>query len=257
MAEDSDGRIRIGWAREDRAHDTLVKTLARRVVIEGATWDIADSLEHMWIWAGPSGEPDFKVGGELDLSKFSARPIRLHGKLGGQPLAPEASMYRKLLLAFDLATPRPQLVIVARDGDGRVSERRRGFARVVEFCPSSFPAILAMPEPESEAWFICGFQPRTPVEHTRLAELRNRLSFDPIIQSHRLTSRPNDTVTDAKRVLVALVGDDHERRDAGVHETPLAQLARHGEHAGLAEFLDALRRHLLPLLDPRGRPTPS
>lgn len=253
MVSDSDGSVRIGWAREDRAHDTLVKTLARRVVIEGASWDIADHLEHMWTWAGPGGEPEFKVGADIDVSQFSTRRIRLHGKLGDQPLAPEARMYRQLLLAFDLATPRPQLVIIARDGDGRASQRRRGFAQVVEFHDFDFPIILALPEPESEAWFICGFSPKTPVEHALLAELRDRLSFNPVTQPHRLTSQPKDAVTDAKRVLVALVGDGHERRDAGVHETPLPVLARHGEHAGLAEFLDELRRHLLPLLDPRAR----
>jgi hypothetical protein len=173
MAEDNDGLIHIGWAREDRAHDTLVQVLARRVVIEGASWDIADSLEHMWVWAGPHGEPEFKVGSPIDFSKLGgARRIRLHGKLGGQSLAPEASMHRKLLFAFDLATPQPQIVIIARDFDGRLNERRRGFAQVVEFCRFDFPVILAMPEPESEAWFLCGFQPSTPVEHTQLAELR-------------------------------------------------------------------------------------
>ena len=248
-----DGITRIGWAREDRAHDTLVKSLARRVVIEGASWDIDDHLDNMWIWAGPGGEPEFKLTSDPKLLGLGDRPLRLN-KIAGQPALPEAMFYRKLLLAFDQASPRPALVIFGRDGDRRASERRSGFEQVVTGLKWPFTAILAMPEPESEAWFVAGFTAKTKDEDARLGRVRESLNFDPVTQPHRLTSQPATADTDAKRVLAALVGDGHDRRDACL-ETELDTLAQNGAHAGLARLLDELREHLLPLLDPSARPT--
>lgn len=253
MASEIQGVTQIGWAREDRAHDTLVKTLARRVVLEGASWDIAPALDHMWSWAGPKGEAEFKITGKLEVRGPGGRPLRLHGKIAGEPLAPEARMYRRLLHAFDQASPRPQLVILARDADRRARERRRGFEQVATGLAWSFPIILAMPEPESEAWFLCGFEASSDTERDELAALRAALNFDPITQPHRLTSAPASADTDAKRVLAVLVGDDLDRRDACL-EVELERLAANGEGAGLARLLDELRAHLLPLLDPAAEP---
>jgi hypothetical protein len=251
MPSDLRGVVYIGWAREDRAHDMLVKTLAQRVVVEGASWPIADTLEQMWSWAGPNGEREFKIGTDVEPvgPGRSGRRLRRHGRIAGQPLAPEAGMYRKLLLAFEQATPRPELVILARDGDRRSEDRRRGFEQVVQNLQWSFAVILAMPEPESEAWFLCGFVPMSNVERAQHQALRTALSFDPITQPHRLTSQPADAHTDAKRVAKAILGDEIERRESCL-DTALEVLARNGELAGLARLIDDLGQHLLPRLDP-------
>lgn len=161
---------------------------------------------------------------------------------------------RRILLSFEQLTPRPEVVIVARDGDGRAEERRSGFEQVVQGMPWSFGVILAMPEPESEAWFICGFERMSDedkMRHTAFL-LTAELNFNPITEPHRLTSHPNDAPTDAKRVAAALFGDDHGRRNACL-EVPLATLVERGKHAGLARFIDDLRRVLVPLVDPSKR----
>lgn len=246
------GIVMIGWAREDRAHDILVKTLARRVVVGGASWNLADALEHMWRWAGPGGEAGFKIGGDVGLSRAGGRPLRLHGKIAGQRLEPEAGMYRRMLLAFDRAAERPDIVILARDGDGRAVERRRGFEQVVNGLTWEFAVILAMPEPESEAWFVCGFRAQDEAERAALAQVTAQLSFDPVTQPHRLTSRPNDAPTDTKRVLRQLLVTTEERKNACL-EVELEHLRRCGEHAGLARLLGDLEQHLLPLIDPAAR----
>ncbi|NVB42888.1 hypothetical protein G6O69_34020 [Pseudenhygromyxa sp. WMMC2535] len=242
--------IHIGWAREDSNHDLLVKQLARRVVVEGASWDLGDVLDDMWRWVGPMGEEAFKIGTKPELIGPGGRPLKLHGKIAGQPLKPEASMVRRLLTAFDMARPRPELVILARDGDGRVEERRAGFDQVVTGLEWDFPIILAMPEPEAEAWLVCGFDPRNDTEARRLEDLG--LNFNPRAQPERLTSRPNHAPTDAKRVLQALTDGDKARIEACL-DHPLDELGRRGERAGLGQLLADLREHLLPLLDPGAR----
>lgn len=161
-------------------------------------------------------------------------------------------MYRKLLHAFDQSTPRPEIVILARDGDGRARARRRGFTQVTEHLSWPFAVILAMPEPESEAWFICGFEARSDAERAAHAQLCARLSFDPVTQAHRLTSKPNDAATDAKRVLDGLCTDVTRRSTCLA--APLDLLAQRGARVGLADLLADLRAHLVPLLlDSRSR----
>jgi hypothetical protein len=164
-------------------------------------------------------------------------------------------MYRKLLHAFDQSSPRPAIVILARDGDGNAKARRRGFTQVVEHFSWPFAVVLAMPEPESEAWFICGFEPSSDAERATHTKLCARLSFNPVTKPHRLTSKPNDAATDAKRVLDGLCPDS-KRRTACL-TVPLDVLAQRGEQAGLAQLLADLREHLVPLLDPRPRSSAS
>lgn len=236
--------LHIGWAREDAAHDLLVKTLARRVVTESIEWLDDDMLEHMWRWAGFDGEQHHKLSSTPRLTLQSGRPIRRHGKINGEALAPEARMYRTILERFGHEQPRPVLVIIARDGDGRAEQRRRGFRQVVEGLTWPFEVVLALPEPESEAWFVCGFEPRDSEERARLDALKRELSFDPTMRPTRLTARPNDAPTDAKKVLARLTASDPDRQRACI-AGGLAELAERGRQIGLEQFLDDLRRHLL------------
>jgi len=246
----SSGHVVVGFAGEDEAHGVLVTTLARRAAVEQVDWLDDETLEHMWRWLGPRGDNDFRLSQDLELRRPGGRPIRLNSRIHGEPLRPEARMYRRILLAFEQLSPRPEIVIIARDGDGRADERRGGFEQIIEGLSWSFAAILAMPEPESEAWFIGGFEPTDESERARHGELlRGGLNFNPVTEPHRLTSQPNDAPTDAKRVAAALLGDKHDRRNACL-EMPLATLAERGKLAGLARFIADLRRILVPLVDP-------
>jgi hypothetical protein len=247
------GHIAVGLVAEDNAHVLLVQTLAYRVAVEHVHWLDAETLAVMCRWIGPRGHDDFKLPKDLEFSA-SGRKLRIHGKIGGEPLRPEAGMYRRILVAFEQLASVPEIVIIARDGDGRAEQRRSGFHQVVEGQSWSFPVILAMPEPESEAWIICGFEPETDLERRRYEELLRggQLSFDPVREPHRLTSRPNDAPTDAKRVEKALMGSDGTRRAACL-AIPLAMLAQRGDKAGLARFIDDLRRIFVPLVDPSSK----
>ena len=60
-------------------------------------------------------------------------------------------------------------------------------------------AAQTPPQPEIEGWIISGFLAKGE-ERAQLARIRNELSFDPTLESHRLTSHPNTSARDAKRV---------------------------------------------------------
>lgn len=238
--------LQIGWAREDSAHDVLVKTLARRVAVEAFHWLDLETIDCQWDWSGPNPELEPKLSGKV----FGAdgKRIRFHGHINGEPLAPEAGMYRVNLTAFKLRKPRPSLVIIAHDGDRRSEDRRRGFEQVIKGLEWPFEVILAMPEPESEAWFICGFEPRDSVEAAALEQLAASLSFDPRTSPGRLTAKRDDVPTSAKRVIDHLTGYDVDRRNACL-DHPLDDLVERGQgEVGLARFIADLRTHLPRLL---------
>lgn len=241
--------LHIGWDREDRGHDRLVKTIAEKVAIEAHAW-LDGVLEHTWSWKGPNNEDEPKLSGDIEIRGPGGKVVRVHGHVDGKPQLPAAHSMRKVLTAFECRDPRPEVVILAWDGDGQVEGRRAGFDQAHRSKPWPFPVILAMPEPESEAWFICGFEPRTPEERGRLDALTRELSFDPTKQPHRTTAHPNDASTDTKRVIARLTNDDVARRDACL-DHPLDELARRGELVGLARLIADLRAHLPPCFTTR------
>ena len=234
--------LHIGWVREDRAHDELVKTLAAKVARAHHDW-IDDSLDSMWSWKGPANEDEPKLSGRIKVPGPGGKPLRLHGRIAGESLLPEASMHRTVLTAFAHRDPRPSIVIIAHDGDGDSKQRRMGFMQVRDRLEWAFDVVLAMPEPEGEAWFICGFEPRDADERARLAALTRELSFDPTKQPERTTSRPNDAASDAKRILAKLTNRD-ALREAPCLDHSIDELMRRGRAVGLAEFIEDLSARL-------------
>ena len=234
--------VHIGWVREDRAHDDLIKTLAAKVALAHHDW-LDGVLDHVWSWKGPANEDEPKLSGRIEVRGPQGKPIRLHGRIAGEPLLPEASMYRTVLTAFAHRDPRPSIVIIAHDGDGDAKRRRMGFMQVRDKLEWTFDVVLAMPEPEGEAWFLCGFEPCDPDERARLDALTRELSFDPTKQPERTTSRPNDAASDAKRILAKLTDSDASR-EALCLEHSIDELMRRGRAVGLADFIDDLRAHL-------------
>lgn len=209
----------LGVACEDDGHFSAVTCLV----------DAALMAEHAWL------------DGILD----SCRSWRGHGHIDGAPLECEAGMWRKVLMLFCRCEPRPDVVVLVRDMDG-YGARRAGMEQVRRGIRWPFAVVIAAPQPEIEAWYVSGFAPMGPNERTALDELRRVLSFDPTHESHRLTSRPNDAVTDAKRVLGALCGGDRDRERLCLADSAL--LRQRGASNGLGAFLDEVDHRVLPAL---------
>lgn len=277
--------IRIAIACEDQAHRAMVTFLADRVVlaeaaVRGATWPDAETLQWARTFCGlvaDDAQPESsrfyhltRIEGDAAALEhrpaIGKRPIRDRGFIGGRPLEPEARMWRRLLLIFAAEQPRPDVLIVVRDTDGD-PRRLRGLSQALELMsefPEPWPVIAAIPHQDAEAWFVAGFVPRDEVESERLRQLRKDLSFSPPDEPHRLTAHPNNARTDAKRVLQLLIAGQDESRPPRTEELPelcermlsdLPLLEKRGADCGLANFLDAVRSKLVPLLT--GGPTHS
>jgi hypothetical protein len=236
----------IGVVGEDEGHFRVATALVDDVLTAEITWlhGILDSCRG---WIGlEANERWYKYSPEdaHDVRPFTIDgvTIRPQGWIAGEPLKLEASMWRKALLLLCHRMPRPDIVVLARDLDG-YPERRAGIEQVLHGFRWPFPIVVASPEPEIEAWVVSGFQPLHDGERAELEQLRRELSFDPTRQSHRLTSRPNDAATDAKRVLSRLCNDDPDREAACLQHAILHQ---RGEHNWARAFLDDVAQRIVP-----------
>jgi hypothetical protein len=226
-----------------------VTALIDDALVANIDW-LRDILESCRAWRGLHGAErwyKYAPGDAYDLRPLTidGMTIKPQGRIAGEPLKPEASMWRKVLLLFCHADPRPDIVVLARDLDGS-PDRRAGIEQVRDGLVWPFVIVAATPEPEIEAWIVSGFAPRNDDERARLEQVRRDLSFDPTRQSHRLTSHPNDAPTDAKRVLSRLCEDDGEREDACFERSVLRQRgALNGAHV----FLEEVDQLVVPIFD--------
>ncbi len=241
----------LGLACEDNGHFVAITRLIDDALVRGVDWIVAETVAFCRTWCGyEAGAPWSKCGGDDDAPRsfeIDGRRVPLHGKINGQALEDGAAMWRRVLARFAQLDPRPELVVLAQDGDGRERERRRGVnqVRYAKSISWPFPIVVAMPEPEIEAWHVAGFEPCNDAEQAALANLRADLPFDPRTASHRLTSQPNDAVTDAKRVLARLCGGDADRVVACLADVD--RLRERGGANGASAFLGEVDRDVVPL----------
>ncbi|MDX9722728.1 MAG: hypothetical protein RBU37_18415 [Myxococcota bacterium] len=248
--------IAIAVICEDRGHFEAVCHLADGTLVDGHPW-LDGILDVSRRWRGFNEQQSWSKFGEADeiLSQLPriGRQHR-HGYIAGEALKPEAAMWRKVLLALQHGSSPPEAVILVRDldrvGEGNNrSDRRAGAEQVRGKLMWSFQIALALAEPEVEAWHVAGFVACGDDERAQLDALRKELAFDPTTDSHRLSSHPNDSPRDAKRVLRRLCGHDEPRRERCLEDRGL--LRERGKHNGLARFLDELEEHILPLFGHR------
>jgi hypothetical protein len=219
----------IGFVGEDENHFRVVTSLVDDVLVARIEW-VRDILESCREWRGlRQGERWYKYSpddaDDLRPVTFDGVTIKPHGRIAGEPLKPEASMWRNVLMLFLRAEPRPDIVVLARDLDG-YPDRSAGIDQVRNGLSWPFQIVAATPEPEIEGWMVCGFVPQDDDERARLEQMRRELSFDPTLQSHRLTSHPNHAPTDAKRVLSRLCHD--RERPPKPWRSPSPRSAREG-----------------------------
>jgi hypothetical protein len=241
--------LTVGLACEDRGHFLAVTYLIDAELLAHHDW-LDGTLEYCRTWRGLAKDGSwykFDPSDAYDLRPFTVDGVRINplGHIGGQPLKPEAAMWRKVLLMFCHQDPRPDVVVLARDMDG-YPERLAGIVQVRDGLPWPFKVAVALAEPEVEAWHVCGFVPRDDEERARLRELKDELSFDPTVESHRLTSHPNDAPTDAKRVLDHLCREEADREADCLTDHEL--LRTRGTTNGLTAFRNDIAQYIVPLL---------
>lgn len=239
----------IGVACEDSGHFFAVSRLVDAALITRHTW-LDGIIEDCRRWRGLTADSlwykyDPRDANDLRPTVLDGHTFAPSGHIAGVSLKPEAGMWRKVLMLFCRCTPRPDVVVLARDLDGD-PRRREGIEQVVSGLRWPFEIAIATAQPEIEAWLVSGFVPADKAEHIRLTQLRKQLSFDPTTQSQRLTSHPNDAPTDAKRVLSELCGGDRARQERCLDDRAL--LHQRGVANGLRDFLDAIGQQIVPAL---------
>lgn len=220
----------------------LYSTLAERILREeGPVW-LADLLDAGGLqWTATTWKevkPLAQRRGLRSTGRGGAGAAKAHKAL---QLATFESDLEAVLLSHD----------VDRDADlpAQFHEERN------RFTPRSFEVFIATPDPESEAWILHGYEPRTAHERSTLETVTRDLSFDPCREPGRLRGdkRRGDTIRDIKEVLLLLAGNDNERLRSCFRDTPIKTLeeratGRAARSTRLDHYLGEVRQRLQPRL---------
>lgn len=247
---------------EDTAAAIATATIVDRVVHErGAQWqrDLWDeeqrSQQRRWRALRTDADRLTLDGLGTFSKKQNVAPSRrittLAPRRGGA-----AVEVAKFFAALDEADEQATLAVFACDLDGQAPDdalrehderasraKKNNSARAECF-------LLALAQPEFEAWFIAGFEPQTDEERARLEEQQRACGFDPRKQPERLQSN-SDGPRDAKNVLSALCASNKasdERVRACVERCSLDALESRCTDAQLRRFIDDVTKTLLPVL---------
>ena len=175
-----------------------------------------------------------------------------HGHFDGAPNMPGALMASsvfRIVRALRRVEPALVGVVLLWDLDQQPDERRGGIAQAVNDAESwaDFAIVVGLPCRMREAWAIAGFEPTDDEERARVADLRRELGFSPVEESHQLDAQDETAKRSAKRVLGLLTRGDADREARCWQEPPLETLVARGKDNGLAYFLEAVDRCLVPL----------
>lgn len=226
---------------EGSSDPETITTLADRVACAEHDWldGIIDSIRG-WTGATPA-EPCVYWSDIYKICEARGIPRAhgLHYGLGRRA----AIMALRLARTLDVS---PAAVLLVHDSDGDHDGWFKSLEAARADQSPDFAVVIGVAHPEREAWVLAGFEPRTPDEQARFAELRAELGFNPCEEGERLTSGREVNKKDAKRALRHLTDGDRDRALACVRETVLETLKARGEAIGLRAFLDELKERLAP-----------
>jgi len=240
--------IRLLVAAEDATGDRIARHVAD-LRMQQIDWVADSGLENVREWTAFGDQPWLAIRRVRDLFRERCRGsfFGMRGSFGREQGAEDTVSMRKLFLVVQ-ETAAPDILIVARDVDG--TDRREGFDRARRSGGWSFDIVGALAQPEAEAWLICTWAPHDELGQRCLAELRQELGFDPVAESHRLTST-SPSRKDAKdiRGRFDAVGPD----TASVFEaSDVATQRQRGAQNGLASYLRELDQKVAPRLGEHG-----
>lgn len=243
----------------------LLAGLVERVLRDKAPTWIVDNLDAPGVvlrWHPESAERDFfdihRLNDiELGLQRRGIRVRSVRGHFDGKPGGAGAAMARKVFHIVEALNRNDpgnaiEAIVLLWDVDQRSERRPDGVAIARDDAKkyATFKIVCGFPDPESEAWILAGIEPADDDEQQRLDAEHRALTFSPVAKAHLLRDKDDGALRNPKRVLHALIGADHDRKQRCWIEPPLARLRQHGTESGLAAFLDEIEAELLPLLDP-------
>jgi hypothetical protein len=198
-----------------------------------------------------------KIAERLDVS-------RTYGHFDGERGAPGARMLEtvfRIVRKLQANLPpdeRIEAIIVMWDMDKQGKGRHVGLAQAMRGAavPRGMKIVLACPNPIRETWILAGFDPCNDDEARALEAAHSALGSRPNEKPHELTAGDETALRHAKRVCQALGIDSWEREQECLRipdEARRSLLARRGTGCGLEDYLGAVERELVPLVDPTVR----
>ena len=152
------------------------------------------------------------------------------------------------MVRFLQKTRQIKAVIFIRDLDNQ-SERKEGLKQARSEHINKTPKleiIIGAADPKREAWVLNGFIPSNQQEKQILEEIKNKLSFDPCIESHRLraiSEKEPERIRNVKVVVEQLTGN-MEREKQCWEETNLKHLRERGVDTGLTDYIQEVEERL-------------
>jgi hypothetical protein len=211
-------------------------------------WEYSASNQRTW----------FDLHKWRDIAKdFDVLPFR--GHLDGKPagygtvqLITISQIVRKICKSSQAP---PEAFLFVWDMDKQGAERHESITQAMKKSEliAGVKILLACPNPIRETWILAGFEPNHESERAALEEARQALGFWPNEKPHELTAGNEHALHHAKRVLKALGVASWEREQECLKisdEKRRSLLAQRGAGCGLEEYLAAIERELIPLIDP-------
>jgi hypothetical protein len=232
---------------EAKADFDTATELADRALVKGIDWLDETLLDSQRQWIGKDS-----AGALLTWKSIPERArelgIRVRGHFSGAPGLVDANAARRAIAYMLRLFDTVDAILLIRDMDDQI-ERRQGLEQARTLYASVTTIILGTANTERECWVISGFDAASDDEGKRLESETRKLGFNPCECSHQLTACKNDqALRSPKRVLAALTGDEWERHRTCWMATPLEVLKERGSKNGMADYLEEIENHLIPLI---------
>lgn len=246
---------------ESGADARTATKLAERVLQEKFDWLDDDSLQYHFQWTGLESGTEFSCWRDItkiiDNAKSQikykhSRFIGHHSK--SVPLKADGAASIKVLnlVRFLQRIRQIKAVIFIRDLDNQ-PERKEGLKQARSEHINKTPKleiVIGAADPKREAWVLNGFIPSNQQEEQILEEIKNKLSFDPCIESHRLratSEKEPERMRNVKVVVEQLTGN-MEREKLCWEETNLKHLRERGVDTGLTDYIQEVEERLAAIL---------
>ncbi len=240
-----------------------VTGIAEKAIREYAPEWLRDILElspsDVFSWAGLNANTSFSCWADIKniQSQFEIagyRPSRFLG-FNNSPGFDYAIGWKVLRLIDHISSVYQRnipAVLFIRDADNQAEERLNSLNALREkLYGQRTQVIIGLAIPKREAWVLNGFDPQTVDETKLLQKVIREIQFNPCLEAHRLRGKinqPGTELRDIKRVLKELTDDNRPREEQCWQTTSLAVLITRGVETGLTDYIENVRKFMIPIL---------
>jgi hypothetical protein len=169
--------MKVAVVHEAAADHQTATELADRVLVESINWLDDEIVIHQRIWMTES-----LTWKQIKQLALDAGIIAI-GHFEGEPALPDAQAARRAIRYLRKVFPDLDGVMLIRDQDDQ-PERREGLEQARREHHGALAIVIGLAVVERECWVLSGFDPKNIVETERLEAEKQKLGFDPRLESH-------------------------------------------------------------------------